>query len=109
MVSKIVQLSKGTTWSSGASGLYEVSYTKEDGTTIGKDYRYIGGNVNNYIRFNNDLYRIIGVFDDITHGVEGQYLVKLIMSDKLYAGSWGIYSTSDNVFFISFGKLFIFL
>ena len=73
------------------------AYTNPDGLPMYHDYRYRGADPNNYVKFNNDLYRIIGVFDDITHGVEGQYLVKLIMSDKLYAGSWGIYSTSDNV------------
>ena len=73
------------------------AYTNPDGLPMYHDYRYRGADPNNYVKFNNDLYRIIGVFDDITHGVEGQYLVKLIMADKLYAGSWGIYSTLDNV------------
>ena len=92
----IMRLSQGNTWESGANGLYEVSYTKEDGTTIGKDYRYIGGNVDNYIRFNNDLYRIIGVFDENTHGKAGEYLVKLILADKLTANSWGVFNSSTT-------------
>ena len=93
---KLIKLSQGNTWSSGANGLYEVSYTKEDGSTIGKDYRYIGGNVNNYIRFNNDLYRIIGVFDENTHGKQGEYLVKIISAELLSANSWGIVNTGAN-------------
>ena len=27
------------------------------------DYRYIGANPNNYVKFNDELWRIIGVFD----------------------------------------------
>ena len=93
---KIIKLSQGNTWKSGANGLYEVTYTKEDSTTMGKDYRYIGGNVNNYIRFNNDLYRIIGVFDENTHGKTGEYLVKIISKDLLSANSWGVVNTDAS-------------
>ena len=32
-------------------------------------YRYEGKNPNNYIWFNNELWRIIGVFDETSHGV----------------------------------------
>ena len=94
MATKIISLKQGTTWESGASGLYEVSYTKEDGTTIGKDYRYIGANVHNYVKFNNDMYQIIGVFDENTHGKQGEYLVKLISADLMTANSWGVINSS---------------
>ena len=72
------------------------SYTAEDSTTKYHDYRFRGADPNNYVLFNNDLYRIIGVFDDNTHGVEGKYLIKLIMADKLYAGTWGAYNSTNT-------------
>ena len=95
----IMELSKGDSWPADLtdSGLYATnSYTADDGTTKYHDYRYIGANVNNYVKFNNDLYRIIGVFDENSHGVTGQYLVKLIMASPLLGNSWGIYNTSNT-------------
>jgi len=85
----------GAIWSSGASGVYATNYNNETG--MYHDYRYIGGEVNNYVKFNNDLYRIIGVFDDYTHGVDGKYLVKLIRSRLLGGYTFGIYNDTDNV------------
>lgn len=53
-----------------------------------KGYRYEGTNPNNYIWFNNELWRIIGVFDAGTHGVTGQNLVKIIRSRSLGGYAW---------------------
>ena len=95
----IMELSKGDTWPADLtdSGVYATnSYTASDGTTKYHDYRYIGANVNNYVKFNNDLYRIIGVFDENSHGIEGQYLVKLIMASPIGGYSWGIYNSSNT-------------
>ena len=95
---KIISLSQGDTWESGASGVFATnSYVDETtGETKYHDYRYIGANVNNYVSFNNDLYRIIGVFDDNSHGVEGEYLVKLISANIMGSYSWGAYNTSNT-------------
>ena len=95
----IMELSKGDTWPADLtdSGVYATnSYTADDGTTKYHDYRYIGANVNNWVKFNNDLYRIIGVFDENSHGVTGEYLVKLIMASPLSSNSWGAYNTSNT-------------
>ena len=95
----IMELSKGDTWPANLtdSGVYATNkYTASDGTTKYHDYRYIGANVNNYVKFNNDLYRIIGVFDENSHGVTGKYLVKLIMASPLSGNTWGIYNTSNT-------------
>ena len=95
----IMELSKGDTWPADLtdSGVYATnSYTASDGTTKYHDYRYVGANVNNWVSFNNDLYRIIGVFDENSHGIEGQYLVKLIMDNPLGGYSWGVYNTSNT-------------
>ena len=108
---KIISLSQGDTWESGASGVFATnSYVDETvasysvdnsaNNSVGEvkyhEYRYIGANVNNYVSFNNDLYRIIGVFDDNSHGVEGEYLIKLIRANPIGSYSWGIYNTSNT-------------
>ena len=51
-------------------------------------YRYEGKNPNNYIWFNNELWRIIGVFDESSHGQSGQNLVKIIRNDSLGGLTW---------------------
>jgi len=51
-------------------------------------YRYEGKNPNNYIKFNNELWRIIGVFDEESHGVAGQYLTKIIRNDSIGGFAW---------------------
>ena len=42
------------------------------------------------------MYRIIGVFDDYSHGVTGENLVKLIRSRILGSFSWGAYNSSNT-------------
>ena len=93
----IMSQSKGNEWKAGAEGLYATnSYTASDGTTKYHDYRYVGADPNNYVWFNNDMYQIIGVFDENSHGKTGQYLVKLIMANPLGGYSWGAYNTSNT-------------
>ena len=93
----IINLASTSACREGGTGVCATnSYTAEDSTTKYHDYRFRGAEPNNYVLFNNDLYRIIGVFDENTHGVEGQYLIKLIMADQLYAGSWGAYNTTNT-------------
>ncbi len=87
LVDTIKALNKGSSWSSGASGVY---YTNSH------EYRYVGAEVNNYVKFNNDLYRIIGVFDSNSHGVTGTELVKLIRARSLGGYSWGVYNTDNS-------------
>ena len=55
--------------------------------------RYIGADPNNYVLFNNELWRIIGVFSEDSHGVSGQKLVKIIRNESLGDIAWD----SDNV------------
>ena len=52
------------------------------------DYRYIGANPNNYVRFNDELWRIIGVFDtdDGTGKVEKR--LKIIRNESIGDYSW---------------------
>ena len=58
-------------------------------------YRYEGKNPNNYIFFNNEYWRIIGVFDSASHGVSGQNLVKIIRTDILDGLAWHKSGTND--------------
>ncbi len=58
-------------------------------------YRYEGKDPNNYIWFNNELWRIIGVFDEASHGVSGQNLVKIIRADSIGGLVWDKSNTND--------------
>ena len=60
-----------------------------------KGYRYEGKNPNNYIWFNNEYWRIIGVFDSASHGVNEQNLVKIIRADVLGVLAWDKSDRSD--------------
>ena len=53
-----------------------------------KGYRYEGKNPNNYVWFNNEYWRIIGVFDSDTHGQSGKNLVKIVREDMLDTLAW---------------------
>ena len=58
-------------------------------------YRYEGKNPNNYVWFNNELWRIIGVFDENSHGVSRQNLVKIIRNDSIGGLAWHKSNTND--------------
>ena len=75
-------------------------------TTVDNNPRYIGANPDNYVYFNCDdynnpskstceLWRIIGVFNENSHGVSGEKLVKLIRSDSLGDIAWDTADTSN--------------
>ena len=58
-------------------------------------YRYEGRNPNNYVWFNNEYWRIIGVFDSGSHGKSGKNLVKIIRADVLDGLAWHKSNTND--------------
>ena len=58
-------------------------------------YRYEGKDPNNYIWFNNELWRITGVFDSASHGVSGQNLVKIIRAESIGGLAWHKSNTND--------------
>ena len=70
------------------------SHPATEQTTALADYRYIGSNPNNYVTFNNETWRIIGVFsvDDGTGNVEER--LKLIRNDSIGYYSWDNKDTS---------------
>ena len=59
------------------------------------DIRYEGKNPNNYIWFNNEYWRIIGVFDSASHGVSGKNLVKIIRTEPLDWLAWDKSNKND--------------
>ena len=78
------------------------SLVELSGTTQGtgqvvneKGYRYQGQDPNNYIWFNNEMWRIIGVFGSESHGVANTNLVKIIREVPIGGLAWDKSST-DN-------------
>ena len=60
------------------------------------DYRYIGADPNNYVKFNDELWRIIGVFDvdDGTGKIEKR--MKIIRNESIGKYSWDNKNTSTG-------------
>ncbi len=92
----IMNLASTSACNAGGTGVCATNSYTENGTTKYHDYRFRGADPNNYVSFNNDIYRVIGVFDSNSHGVEGKYLVKLIRSRILGDYSWGMYNTTNT-------------
>ena len=72
------------------NGLYEYygdSYNLKIDNTKDQNVRYYGSDSNNYVRFNNELWRIIGVFGDNA---------KLVRKDSLGELSWDSSDSSIN-------------
>lgn len=57
--------------------------------TVDNNLRYIGANPNNYVKFNDELWRIIGVMNNITdsEGNVGSH-IKIIRNESLGVYSW---------------------
>ena len=91
---------------SSGSGLYEVSHPESEFvTSFSRDltddqinnlkqteYRYAGANPNNYVLFNNELWRIIG----LVNTPEGQR-IKLIRNESIGEYSWDSSDSAVNV------------
>ncbi len=56
--------------------------------SVDTGYRYKGKNPNNYVWFNDEYWRIIGVFDESSHGLDGKKLVKIVKDDLLDSVQW---------------------
>ena len=82
------------------SGLYTITHPKDTTLQIGNDkditeYRYRGANPKNYVTFNNEVWRIIGVFptDDGTGKIENR--IKIIKDQSIGNKYWDT-SQSNN-------------
>ena len=79
------------------NNLYDIEdFRKEDGlkkdNTSDANIRYEGANPNNYVSFNDELWRIIGVFGDNIKLVRSEELIKLSWdsSDSSVNNGWGV-------------------
>ena len=90
------------------SGLYTITHAKDSTLQIGNDkditeYRYRGASPKNYVTFNNETWRIIGVFptDDGTGKIENR--VKIIKDQSIGEYKWDDgtiaynYTKNDNL------------
>ena len=90
------------------SGLYTITHPKDTTLQIGNDkditeYRYRGKDPKNYVTFNNEIWRIIGVFptDDGTGKIENR--IKLIKDQSIGEYKWDDgtiaynYTKNDNL------------
>ena len=68
--------------------MWTFTHEATEQTTALTDYRYIGADPNNYVKFNDELWRIIGVFDtdDGTGKVEKR--LKIIRNESIGGYSW---------------------
>ena len=65
--------------------------------TVDNNLRYIGSNPNNYVSFNNELWRIIGSFNNIDNGKgTKETRIKLIRNESIGSYSWDTSETSIN-------------
>ena len=82
------------------SGLYTITHPADNTLQIGTteditEYRYRGASPKNYVTFNNEVWRIIGVFktDDGTGNIENR--IKLIRNESIGNKYWDT-SNSNN-------------
>lgn len=67
--------------------------------------RYMGANSNNYVKFNNELWRIIGVFDVAsTNGGPTEKRLKIIRDESIGEYSWDNKSSGTGSSTSSFGS-----
>ena len=83
------------------SGLYTITHPKDTTLQIGNDkditeYRYRGKDPKNYVKFNNETWRIIGVFptDDGKGNIENR--IKLIRNESIGNKYWDDGTTAYN-------------
>ena len=83
------------------SGLYTITHEKDSTLQIGTnegitEYRYRGASPKNYVTFNNEVWRIIGVFpvDDGTGNIENR--IKLIRNASVGTQHWNSTQVSST-------------
>ena len=83
------------------SGLYTITHAKDSTLQIGTneditEYRYRGASPKNYVTFNNEVWRIIGVFptDDGTGNIENR--IKIIKDQSIGNNYWNNVSVTST-------------
>ena len=84
------------------SGLYTITHPADNTLQIGAtesvtEYRYRGANPKNYVTFNNETWRIIGVFptDDGTGNIENR--IKLIRNESIGEYAWNNCTSTNDL------------
>ena len=84
---------KGTIDDSNKSNDTNLPYVTDDGTAD-SNFRFIGKDTKNYVKFNNELWRVIGIFN--TTDADGNYAkrVKIVRNDSI--GSNIVWDSSSS-------------
>ncbi len=83
----------------GTDGLEQITHTIDNTLQVDNkfatEYRYRGGNVNNYVTFNNETWRIIGIIptEDTNGNVESR--IKIIKDESIGNKKWNETSSND--------------
>lgn len=85
--------------------MYTFEHEATEQTPALTDYRYIGNDPNNYVEFNNELWRIIGVFKVEDENGKCEYRVKLIRDESLGIMQWN--SNKENEWISSTIQLYL--
>jgi hypothetical protein len=82
---------------SGAGGMKTIAHAATGNQTYATtDYRYYGANPNNYVQFNDELWRIIGVFEVEDDTSTKAYRVKLIRNAPIGNYSYDTSASAVN-------------
>jgi hypothetical protein len=82
---------------SGVGGMKTIAHAATGNQTYATtDYRYYGSNPNNYVTFNDELWRIIGVFEVEDDTSTKAYRVKLIRNDGIGYYSYDTSASTIN-------------
>ena len=87
---------KGTIDDSNKSNDTNLPYVTDDGTKD-SNFRFIGKDTKNYVKFNNELWRVIGIFN--TTDSDGNYAkrIKIVRNDSIGSGIvWDSSSSKVN-------------
>ena len=68
--------------------MYVFNHSETYQTEALTDYRYIGNNPNNYVIFNDEVWRIIGVFPVVNAKGETENRIKIIRNESIGWYSW---------------------
>ncbi len=95
-------LGKGVPIVENGEGLYEITHNNVTNTLNDTDfqkteYRYAGADPNNYITFNNEKWRIIGLVNVMTSKNSVEQRVKIIRNTKLGDLSWDYKCSVPNI------------
>ena len=75
--------------------MYTFEHEATEQTPALTDYRYIGSDPNNYVEFNNELWRIIGVFKVEDESGKWQERIKIVREESIGNMAWDTNNVND--------------